>query len=208
MDSMWMIPFDMEVVQLNMSERAMDILFGHVGCYNSTIETCDGIGGKWRGSDIGVPGTRFGCFSMKDQQCDCSEELCDSSQCNNSSGMLWWTDCLNCQCSTVVDNGIAGETIVGGSDPVDQASSGSGEGSPGGGSTPASSPFPIPSGGGFGCYGVGGTFGACNCSPNLCSPSACAAVDVSEIHLQKLILHSTDVICLPNRPSTLCRAKQ
>lgn len=175
-----MIPFELDdLVARNLSDTMMDIAVQYIGCYNTTGEDCVLSLGQWKGHSETIPGNRMGCFDIINGACTCSEEMCDELSCISIPGMLWWNDCLDCQCLTVVTNGTApGGQLVptlpteGGQSPSPPT--------PGGVSspTPQTGAPPIPSGGGFGCYGVGGTFGACNCSPDLCSSSACAAVQV------------------------------
>lgn len=199
LQGMFMVPFDVfGAVQRNMSETILDVAMEHVGCFNTTFENCTDVGGIWKGNETSVPGTRVGCFEIVSGLCACNVEMCDQQMCDSNDGMAFWSDCLNCQCSEEdlnttsggsgafgTDEAADGSGTTDGTDTTDGTGGGGGNGNTGG-NTPGAAPGqpPIPSGGGFGCYGVGGTFGACDCSAALCNDSACAAAGVSRTKKQ------------------------
>lgn len=186
LQSMYIIPFDMNsAVQRNISTSFVDLAMQHVGCYNTTTEQCNQLSGNWNGANSSFPGKRAGCFDVMSQECSCTSDMCNITSCESIDGMMWWSDCLNCQCNAaaVVDEG--GETTGGsetGTGAPNEGTNGGNDASDDTTPTPAASPggSPIPSGGGFGCYGVGGTFGSCTCTAALCDQSSCAAAGVSK----------------------------
>jgi hypothetical protein len=170
-----MIPFDMDsAVQRNMSTSMIDVAMQYVGCFNTTQENCNQVGGTWKGNETGIPGTRIGCFEIMNGQCACDVGMCAQTTCDNNEGMMWWSDCLNCQCS--------GDTVQMSSNTSSAGDTESTNGNVSGeSSVPVSTPPgqpPISSGGSLACYGVGGTFGSCDCSTALCNQAACEAAQV------------------------------
>jgi hypothetical protein len=179
----WMIGL---VAPGNYSDETIEGVMKYTGCYGTAEDECDMVGGIWKGHNGTVPGNRLGCFDPIIATCLCSDSMCSREACSTDSNMIWWSDCLNCQCSRASDTILvideASETTTGTSES-DPSSGGEDTGIDTGTGADTSTgdvetSFGNPGSGSFGCYDI--NVNSCNCDASVCTQASCSSSGVSE----------------------------